>query len=228
MAMHTRSGRLRGTFLLPRALTACVALHGVLTGGCNIVGPVMYLAAGPDKTDARFRLDSSRAHVILVDDLRSRLPRRSLGNDIARAAEETLLREGVLKPDRLIESRSLQRSLSDETAGRPTPAADIGREAGASVVIHVSMQSWGLTRDGTSASPSVEMSVKVLDCENRVRLWPPGDQGYLLTVAPKSMQGELPLDLASRRRLEDDLARRAGVALAQLFFKHETSTSALK
>ncbi len=212
-------------------LALLLILISLLSAGmasCNIVGPVMVLAQGPPKTEAQVRLDTGRVHLILVDDMRSRLPKRSLRDQIAQGAEESLLEEGVLRPENLIGARAVQRAMSDDRSGSPKSIADIGRDAGAGVVIYLTIDSWGLTRDGRSAAPAAEGRVKVIDCETNKRLWPPNDTGYRLRVAPTMQQGDLPADNAARARLEQDLARRLGTSLAQLFYKHETSKSATK
>lgn len=197
-----------------------------LSAGCNIVGPALVLAEGPPKTEALVRLDSSRTHIVLIDDMRSRLPKRSLRDVIVEAAEETLLGEGVLTTGRLIGGRAVQAAMSDDRSGRPKPIAAIGKDAGADIVIYVTLDSWAVTRDGRTAAPMVEARVKVIDCVSNKRVWPLNDIGYALLVAPPSMQGDLSLELAARTRLEQEVARRFGVALAQCFFKHETAKSA--
>lgn len=205
------------------ALTVAAALNG-----CNIVGPALVLAEGPPKTDAKLELNDDRTHVVLIDDMRSRLPKRSLRDQIAQAAEETLLEQGVLTSERLIGARAVQKAMIDDRSGKPKPIASIGKDAGADVVIYVTIDAWGITRDGRSAAPVVEARVKVIDCAENKRIWPPNDIGYALRVSPTSARGDLPADLAGRSKVEQELARLFGVAIAQLFYTHETSQSATK
>lgn len=214
-----------GFLAIPLLVVAAAVL---CAAGCNIVGPAMVLAEGPPKTEAQFRLDKNRTHIILVDDMRSRLPKRSLREQIVQAAEEALLEEGVLKPERLIGAKAVQRAMVDDRSGNPKPIVEIGKDAGGEVVIYVTMDQWTLTQDGRTAAPIAVARVKVLDCDANKRLWPPMQQGYTLRVAPKMKQGDLPADLAGRSRAEQDLAKRLGISIAQLFFKHETAKSATK
>lgn len=195
---------------------------------CNIIGPVMVLAEGPPKTGAKVELDGSRTYVILVDDMRSRLPKRSLRDVIAQSAEETLLEKGAVAPQHLIAARAVQRAMVDDRSGKPKSIAEIGKDAGANVVIYVTMDSWGLTRDGRSAAPTAEGRIKIIDCDTNQRLWPQIEAGYALRVSPTMQQGDLPDDLAGRSRVEQDLAKRFGIAVAQLFYTHENSTSATR
>ncbi|MBL8745234.1 MAG: hypothetical protein JNK58_02640 [Phycisphaerae bacterium] len=210
--------------LLALGIVAC----GPMISACNIIGPALVIAEGPPKTDAKVELNADRTYIILVDDMRSRLPKRSLRDQIAQSAEEKLLEEGVLKAEHLIGARAVQRALIDDRSGKPKAISEIGRDAGANVVIYVTIDSWGITRDGRSAAPSVEGRVKLIDCDANKRIWPPNDTGYPLRVAPSAQQGDLPNDLAGRSKVEQDLARRYGTAIAQLFYKHLSSTSATK
>ncbi|MDX2115771.1 MAG: hypothetical protein SFZ24_09185 [Planctomycetota bacterium] len=215
----------RGVMLGACLLAALGAAVGGLTA-CNIVGPIVAVASPPPSTPAQLELDPVRSHAILIDDLSSRLPKRSLRNDMVQSAQETLLANKALTPEQLIDSKGLQRALSDDMYGQARSIVEIGRKAGAQVVIHVAIDGWGLSRDLASASPFVEARVKVLDCDANNRIWPPMEQGYTLIVAPKMDQGNLPTTLAEKSKMERDLAKRFGVALAQLFYKHLNEDSA--
>lgn len=212
------------TLCILSILSACVCL----LAGCNIVGPAMVLAQGPPKTEAVVQLAEDKKHLIFIDDLRSRLPKRSLRDLMAQSAEETLLIKKVLQQDKLIAARTVQRAVADDRYGATLPISKIGERAGADIVIYVIIDSWSLTRDGSSVSPVVAGRVKIIDCVNGRRLWPRNDEGYRLTMEQKSQTGPLPTGLAQRTTLEQEVAKRYGVALAQMFFTHETSTSALK
>jgi hypothetical protein len=209
-----------------RAVVALIA--SAVLAACNIVGPAMVLMQGPPKTEAQFTLDARRPHIVLVDDMKSRLPKRSLRDAITQRAEEALLEQKILAPDMLIASRAVQRALADDRSGKPKPISAIGADAGAAVVIYVTMDRWGLSQDGRTAAPIVEGRVKVIDCEANRRLWPAADTGFTLRLAPKMQQGDLPQDLGGRSRMEQALAQQFGLALAQLFYTHENSQSATR
>lgn len=224
--MHTdRVIHTVGRFRLA-ALGAFLSVALLALPACNIVGPALVLAEGPPKTDAKVELPVDRSYIILVDDMRSRLPKRSLRDQIAKSAEEALLAEGVLTSEHLIGSRAVQRALIDDRSGKPKPIAQIGKDAGANVVIYVTIDGWGITRDGRSAAPTAEGRVKLIDCDAGKRIWPPNDTGFPLRVSPTGQQGDLPTDLAGRSKLEQELAQRYGLAIAQLFYKHLSSTNA--
>lgn len=209
-----------------QVMAAALALAGGVLPSCNIVAPAVFLVAGPEKIEARYQPDARRTHVIVIDDLKSRLPKRSLRDLIGRSAEEELLRQRVLTPDTLIASASASRAVADDRHGGAIPVADIGRRVGAEVVVYVAIDGWTISRDGTTASPSVQARIKVIDAANNKRLWPAGDEGYTLVVQPATQQNTLPPELAARSAMEQALAKQFGIALAQVFYKHEKRESA--
>ena len=144
--------------------------------------------------------------------------------------EEALLREGVLDPARLISGRAALRvSSSEDSYGDPLSVAELGERVGADVVIYVSMQRWTLSRDGGTLSPSVAGEVKVIDAKSKARLWPPSrSSGYTLVVEPETKvnNADIPREIAQRSQTEIATARQFGLALAQMFYKHETRQSA--
>lgn len=194
--------------------------------GCNIVAPVALVLSPPPSTDAVFELDGARTHAIFIDDLRSRVPKRSLRDLIGTTAEGAMLEEEVLPNNQLIASAAFARAASDDQFSRKLSVVDLGRRVGADVVIYVSMESFSLTRDGTTLVPEALASVKVLDTTNNKRLFPPGDGGYPLRVQVASEKGEVPRDLAGRGAAEQALARRVGLALAQMFYSHWSAQGA--
>jgi hypothetical protein len=214
-----------------RIILRILVLSALTVGaGCNIVGPLAVIAAGPDKTDALFELDQNLNYVIVVDDLKSRVPRRSLREEISLAAEEALLSEGAVAKDKLIAGKAALRLSADEDQfGTPLSVAELGERLGADAVIYVAMERWTLSRDGGTFSPSVIGSVKVVNARDNQRIWPPGGGvGYRLVMEPNTKVNnvEIPSDLAQRAQAEQAVARQFGLALAQTFFSHETGKSA--
>lgn len=205
------------------ATLACAAWLPALSG-CNIVGPALLIVEGPPTTDAVFKLDEKRTHVIFVDDLKSRVPKRSLRTEIATSAEQTLLEEKILPQQQLIATGAIMRVAADDAFGTPMSVAQMGERVGADVVIYVSMEEWTLTQDRGTLTPKVVALVKIIDVESKERIWPKIGSGHRLTVEPRDQTnaGEVPKDLASRTAAEQALAKRCGKALAELFFEHET------
>lgn len=211
-----------------RVLTlAALATAGVCAvSGCNILGPALILAQGPPTTDALVKLDKNRTHTIFIDDFRNRLPRRSLRFEMAETAEAIMIEQGVLPAENLLAAQAASRAASGELPDDRLSIADVGRKIGAEVVIYVTIDGWFLSRDAQSAQPAVLARVKIIDVNLNKRVWPPNPEGYVLAIQPKDMQGDLPTNLAGKAELERALADHFGLALAQMFFKHETRTSA--
>lgn len=205
--------------VLAAGLLACVP-------GCNIVGPAMVMLTPPPSNEALFELDESRTHMVFIDDLKNRVPKRSLRDLMAESAEGAILQNEALSQDKLVSAKSTQRAAAEDRFGSTLPVAEIGKRAGVDVVIYVTMDTFSLTKDGTTAAPNAVGRVKVIDVQNNARLWPGLPEGYILRVAPQMQQGNLPNGLAERSALEQDLARRFGVSLGQMFFKHLTENSA--
>lgn len=215
---------------MKRLIAMILVLAGAGAAGCNIVGPAAAVLAGPPTTDAMFELDEKLSYVIVVDDLKSRVPRRSLREEIAKSAEETLLSEGTVPEGKLISGRvALRVSATEDEFGTPLSVAELGQRVGADAVIYVAMERWTLSRDGGTLSPSVAASVKIIDAKENRRIWPPaGASGYRLLMEPqmKVNSADLPKELAQRSQTEQAVAKQFGVALAQMFYEHETKKSA--
>ncbi len=205
-------------------LLAMLVLAGA--SGCNILGPAYVLVAGPPKYDPLWDLERDRMHVIVIDDLRNRLPKRSLRTVASREAEDRILRRGLLPEDRLIPSSAAYALLSEETAREQMSIVDMGRRLGAEVVIYITVDVWQLSQDGVSASPIVGSRVKILDVVQNRRVWPSTEVGFMLRVEPDSLKGEMPVSYAQRSTLERNLAEQMGLAIAQMFYKHEIRESA--
>src|SRR4051812_9808950 len=78
------------------ALGTCAAIAIAALPGCNILGPAFLLVHGPEKAPAAYKLDKERSTVVFVDDRSSVLAKRALRQQIATAAQNELLKQGVL------------------------------------------------------------------------------------------------------------------------------------
>lgn len=209
-----------------RLWLALIALPMLLGAGCNYLGPAVAIISGPPTKSAAFELDASKTYVIFIDDLRSRLPKRSLRDIVSQAAEERILAEGLLKPDNLISATATRRVAASETNVNKLTIVEIGQRVGADVVIYITVDGFLLTRDGVSAMPTVLSRMKILDVHENRRIWPGAEEGHSIIVQPQRQQGDLSTDLAGRNAMEVALAKRFGVAIAQVFYKHEIRESA--
>jgi hypothetical protein len=208
---------------MPRALSASIVLIAALSasvvGGCNIAGPIFFFAHGPEKTKKVHALEPDRPTVVFIDDRHNRVPRRALRIAMAEEAERTLLKTKTVRD--MIAGESALSAAGNDRTGRPLPISDIGQAVQAEVVIYVTVDQFALTTDGATFAPTARLRVKVIDVHNESRSWPDEPLGYPVLVRPQSTSRDLPASIADRFRAEEELARRAGVHIAQLFHDHE-------
>jgi hypothetical protein len=191
---------------------------GAALSSCNIVGPAVAIVHGPEKVPAAFELDPELPTVIFIDDRNSRVPRRSLRLMMAQEAEKALLDADKIKD--MISAQSALSASQGDKDGRPLSIAEIGKAVGASVVIYATVDSFSLFPDGQAFAPICQMRVKVIDATSDKRVWPEDRAGHAV-VTRAVVRGEITPNTNDRARAEDDLARQAGMDLAQLFYKHE-------
>jgi len=206
------------------ALAALALLAAAALPACNIVGPAAYIIEGPPRVPAQTSLPEDRSYVIFVDDRASNIPRRSLRVIIGQVAEETLIAEDIVDQPNMIAAQSALRAAMSESPDQPMAIADIGRAVGASAVIYLTIDAWTLSTDGVSFSPLVAGRVKLIDAENRARLWPADDRGFQFRVEPATRAADVPRSSAESAQANEDLARRTGLALARLFYEHDRET----
>lgn len=190
-----------------------------LLGGCNIVGPVLYMAHGPEKTKKLHTLDPAKPTVIFIDDRQNRVPRRTLRIVMAEQAEQTLLSSKAVTD--MISGQSALNAAGNDRTGRPAPIADIGRAVEAAVVIYVTVDEFTLTPDGQTYAPTARLRVKVIDVGDEARPWPEQPEGHPIFVRTQVTGREMPSSVAARYRDEEELARLAGLHIARLFHDHE-------
>ena len=189
--------------------------------GCNYVGPAYLLIHGPEKTPAQFTLGKERPTVIFVDDRASVLPRRAVRQQIAAAAQNTLLKEGVLT--NVIDTTAAMTAAAHESSGQPMDITTLAKSVQAEVVVYVTADRFILTPDGQTYTPEARFHVKVIDITKpNPRLWPSEHEGYPVVVMMKPSSAAPPKTAAEQTTALNALADRAGTAIAQLFYKHES------
>jgi hypothetical protein len=201
------------------ALAGAAALAPL--GACNIVAPIAYLVGGPPKVPAAYELDKERPTTIFVDDRASVVPRRGLRLLIGSEVESLLIEKKAIKQEHMISADSTVRVALAERYGEPQSIDSIGESVGAQVVIYVEMAGWTLSRDGVSSAPAARLSVKVLDVENNVRLWPSSINGHIMTISLPPTAARGPQTRVEQNAIEETLAKMAGLQIARLFFTHE-------
>lgn len=200
-----------------------IAIVVLLAGGsvlssCNIFAGVAYFVQPDPEQVARFELPDVRA-VIFVDDRRNVMHPTRLRRVIADRVTNDLLEKKVLTT--IISPRDVMRvSAANDRHNKPLSISELGRAVDASIVIYIEMKSFGLTSDGQTANPIASCAVRIIDVQNKIRLFPDEQASFpvstsLLRVSPHriSSAGEI-------RMLTEELAGELGDAIAKLFYRH--------
>lgn len=190
-----------------------------ILGGCNIVGPALYFAHGPEKTRKLHTLDADKPTVVFIDDRQNRVPRRILRISMAEEAEQTLMSTKAVRD--MISGQSALTAAGNDRSGRPLPIADIGRAVDAKIVIYATVDDFTLTPDGQTFAPTARVRVKVIDIEDESRSWPEDPAGQPIFIRAQVTSRDLPASVAARYRAEEELARLTGLHIARLFHDHE-------
>ena len=211
-------------------LASAAGLALAVAASCNILGPVGYFVAGPEKTPAMHKLADDKSAVIFVDDIDSKLPNRMMRQRIGKAAERALLDNKCVREAEIISSDAALAAAGGERFGKQLGIAEIGEKVGAKVVIYARVEYFTLSPNGAEFAPSSRMRIKVVDVETRKRLFPapessdPGAQWHTVTYDLPTRQGTMPSQLGEVQRAEQDLADQTGLALARVFYEHESRT----
>jgi hypothetical protein len=206
----------------PYQLLALSLVAAMITlQGCNIVAPVYYLVHGPEKIKKVHALDKNKSTVIFIDDRSNHVPRRSLRIMIGEEAEKTLLKQRTVKD--MISTQSAMAAAGTDRFGKPLSNTEIGEAVKAQILIYATIDSFGLSTDGTTLAPIVDMRVRVIDVAADQRVWPDDAAGYRLIARLPASTKSMPTSTSARYQVEDELARYAGMELAQLFYNHEAN-----
>lgn len=222
--MNPRSSppaRLSAAAAVAAPITTIGLIAATLMAGCNIVGPAVLIASGPEKTGALYELPPDRSTVVFIDDRSSVLPSKAIRLRIAKAAEQALLDGGAVPEADVISSDAVAPVAAAERFSRPRSIADVGVEVGADVVVYATVDSFALTPDGQQYGPAAQLRVKVVDAGSKARLWPsPPQEWHVLSLATPVRTGDMPRTQAERVISEQDLADRVGREVGHLFVKH--------
>lgn len=201
-------------------------LVGFFSIGCQELGAVALLISGPPKIPAAHELDKSRTTTILIEDGSRGAPiPRSLRSEMLDEAQDLLIKKADLKD--IVSGESALRAARAERGGRKLSISEVGRAVESEVVIHVNMLRLGVTPDGTTHQPVVDMDVRVVDARSGRRLWPTNTPAHRVRATDTVRPGTLPPP-GQRTPLAVDAARWAGRVLAELFYEHARTDAADK
>ncbi len=207
------------------ALIALAALCLAGAPGCNIVAPVALLVHGPEKIPAAFPLPPERATVVLIDTATTNPIRPAVRAAIAEQVGLDLMAHGGIKS--VIDHRSAQSIASMDRLGNQMPVSEIGRAVGAEIVVHVMVESFGLTPDGQVYTPTTSLRIKVIDASDEARLFPDEREGKPVVITRRVSATTLPARGSDWTNAELEFATYTGTAIAQMFYEHERLNSHL-
>ncbi len=213
--------------LLARVPLAAACLIGAaIAAGCNVVAPIAYAIHGPGKVEAVYTLDEKKSVVYFIDDPSSKIAQRRLRYTMADVASRTLLEKKVVLD--VLDSRTILNAASKERHGDRMSITELGRAVGADIVVYAVVTNFSMANEGNTFVPSTSMRVKIIDVAEGERIWPAAESGYLLEVRLPQRPGTTGMEQTNRLQTETALAEKAGIALAQMFYKHEITDSAIR
>lgn len=207
------------------ATLAAIVLALTLIPGCNIATPIAFAIHGPEKVMPVFTLSEELKTVIFVDDPSSRVTQRRLRYSIADRATKELLAKRVLVD--MLDPRGILTAASNERYGEQQSISDLGKSVGADIVIYAVVTDFSLSLEAGTHIPQTSMRIKVIDVATGKRIWPADEMGHVVNIQIPQKPGTAPASSGARLKAEQTLAQRAGLGLAQLFYKHEIQETVL-
>jgi hypothetical protein len=208
-----------------RLVVAAAAGAVALLAGCNVVAPVAYAIHGPGNVEAQVELDETKSVVIFIDDPSSKIAQRRLRYTMADVASRKLLEKKVVLD--VIDSRTILSASSKERYGERLSITELGRGVGADLVIYAVVTNFSISAEEGTFLPTTSLRVKIIDTAAGERVWPSSEAGFLVDVRLPQRPNAAGQD-RGRLAIETQLAEQAGTAIAQLFYKHEVTESAVR
>ena len=201
------------------AIIIICAVSAVLAS-CNIIAGMTYLVTPDPEQLALYELPDVRA-VVFIDDQRRVLHPVRLRRVIADRVTNDLLTKNVLTT--IISPADVMRvSAQHDRHNAPLSVAELGRAVDASIVIYVEMSTFTLTSDQQTADPQASCFIRVIDFENKTRLFPTEQAAFPVATKLKRIDPHQIASLGERRKLEEQLAGELGDAIAKVFYRHNT------
>lgn len=196
--------------------------------GCAMLLAALGLAAGCfyQRIKAKYELPE-KITLVLVDDPSDALGGAHLARHVANQIGFQLVRhEAVPATVPLNRVSELQRELGDAFA--TTPIDEVGRTLGAQQVIHVQVLSAKTGYEPGVSRPTAQSRVKVIDVEQRRRLWPQPRPGVHTAPRGHTVSSSMFYRYTGNgevRGTQNDLKQRfatlIGNDIAKLFYDHE-------
>jgi hypothetical protein len=206
--------------LIPMVIVALT-----LIPGCNVVTPIAYAIHGPQKIMPVYTLSENLKTVVFVDDPSSQITQRRLRYAIANKATKDLLAKRVLVD--MLDPRGILTAASSERYGEQRSISELGKSVGADIVIYAVVTDFSMSPETGSYIPRATLRIKVVDVAQGKRVWPSDEMGYVANIQVPQKPGSIPTTSGAKLEMEQVLADRTGLGLAQLFYKHEITETVL-
>lgn len=212
----------------PRSIAACLVavLAACAMSSCNIITPVAYAIDGPGQIDAEYTLPDKKT-VVFVDDPDNILPRTALLTAIGDGVSFDLMQRELLTTTVATrDAIAVARAGAGASASKKVSNESIARALDASQVVHISPVIFDLEgrSDAQGIRPTATVRVRVLDMDERAVVYPAPEimpRGREVVVTIRSSELGALATRAGRTIIEDELAKKLSVKIAQLFYKHE-------
>lgn len=204
-------------------VTGLLLLGAVMClGSCNILGPVAAVVAPPPTIAAEYQIQD-RPTVVFIDDRENVVNPISFRRVIAdKVSEDLMVKKLVTRTIRPHDAMALAARHDRQSQVMPIDA--IGREVGAEQVLYIEMVTFVDHIDGHTPRGLAIARVRLIDVENRRRLYPAEDADVpyrQIEVMTREMSPDAYRSRATRMQVFDALAQETGSAIAKLFYKHE-------
>lgn len=201
----------------------------LVAAGCNIVGPVAAVVAGPGTIEAEYRLED-RPTVVFVDDRRNTMNPIALRRVIADRVTEELMRRNLIT-QMISPTDAMNYAAAHDSARNVIPVDVVGRAVGAEQVIFIEMLGFADQTAEQRSRGVASFQVRVIDVENRQRLFPTSGNGEgnfgssaparVMNANTRDISPEMLQSRALRSQVREMLANEVGDRVAKLFYKHE-------
>jgi hypothetical protein len=208
------------------ALVAASACVCAVLSSCNIVTPVAYAINGPGKIDAEYTLPNKKT-VVFIDDPKNILPRTALRTAIGDAVSFDLMqRELLTSTVATRDAIAVARTSSGGNSAKLASVESIAHSLDCSQVIYVRPTTFDLAgrSDTQGLRPTAVVRVKVMDIDLQQRTFPASEilpEGREVTATIRESDPEILRTRAGRAQLEEQLAKKLAVEIAQLFYEHD-------
>jgi hypothetical protein len=207
---------------VPLLLALLVVAAAASLSSCNIVTPISYVVMGPPTVGPEFDLPDVPT-VVFLDDRQNVVNPISLRKVIAdRCAQELMVKKKLTNMISAQDAMAI--AARSDRASNMMSIEQIGEAVGAQQVIYIEMVQFTETPDGAVVSPTAGCRVKVIDIQEKVRLYPPpgtADSSRFVAANLQPMDPNVLRTQSGRLGVFNALATETGMRVSLLFFEHD-------